>query len=756
MCKNSQFIRFCFVFFSVYLFFSCSTKKEEDPIPTADEVIKLTEKVANAYIENKSDDSYNAMLYSGMFQLSKESHYPKYINRLIEKGEENKWQIPQKGDKPVDYSISQFYLSIFQKPHLGRKELLIPTQKYVRSVIDDTLKTHQWKTIEDLYLQPSVLAKLSQIEKDTTYGYLDYMHAQYQSVYRNLWDNEKQLFKNPPKDKTSHTITPSFLLHTNSRVSAGLAYLISDLPDKWEHKAFYEELFQQIALSLKDTQTHRSDSYFAFGIAWGVNNGLLDQTTYEPILLHAWAQISEGVENGDLQLSESLNKTRPNESSQGIGGFLAAGSEMFRYITEFYPIDKLTSHTTFMEDGGWCWYQDPRVLISNNNLIIAGLSGVSGDARIGIFDLKEQQQDTTIVLAQDIGADDHNVPALYKRPDKRILAVWAKHAKEKKHYSSISKAYDYRQWSAVDTFEHQYKKGPGVTYMNLHYLEDEGKLYNFFRDGTNFNPSFITSSDHGKTWGNRTHFISNDVEGFQRPYAKYLQVDENTIGISYTDAHPRRFGNNLFYVEFKNNKFYTVEGDFIKSLDDGPLSSSSAERIYSGGDTMKKPPINESVPNSAWTTTMAKDENNHPHIGYTLYLNDSDIRFRIASWDGKQWNDREIAYAGKSLYKIESSYSGLLAFDPEDPSSVFISTDVNPSTGEDLGGNHEIYKAKIDPEDNISTIKWEAVTSNSPHRNIRPIVVSEDGYKVLLWLYGPWKTFKNYDANVIGKILKRP
>ena len=32
----------------------------------------------------------------------------------------------------------------------------------------------------------------------------------------------------------------------------------------------------------------------------------------------------------------------------------------------------------------------------------------------------------------------------------------------------------------------------------------------------------------------------------------------------------------------------------------------------------------------------------------------------------------------------------------------------------------------------------------------------EDGYKVLLWLYGPWKTFKNYDANVIGKILEQP
>jgi hypothetical protein len=132
------------------------------------------------------------------------------------------------------------------------------------------------------------------------------------------------------------------------------------------------------------------------------------------------------------------------------------------------------------------------------------------------------------------------------------------------------------------------------------------------------------------------------------------------------------------------------------------------------------------------------------------------LRFRITSWKGHKWNDREIAYAGKCLYKGESSYTGLLTFDPEDPTNVYISTDVNPSTGEDLGGKHEIYSAKIGVNDDISTIEWKALTSNSPHRNIRPIVVADEGYKVLLWLYGPWQSFTNYDSNVVGIILKKP
>jgi hypothetical protein len=758
---------------SAVLCLSCEEKSNSTQIPSADETIKLTENIANTYMESESDTASHPFLYSGMFQLSKESHYPKYINWLIEKGEANQWQIPQEDSTSVDYSISQFYLSIFQKPHLGRKVLMLPTQNHVRSIIDDSLKTHQWETPKDLYLQPSVLAQLSSIQKkDTTFKYLNLMHENYKQVHSDFWDDTQNLFlENSSNSETEKA--KSYSSQQNAAVFAGLALLISELPTDWEHKPFYEDLFKKMAISLKSNSNENgtlplhlqqsnaeerdfnvaATSFTVFGIAWGVSNDLLDKSSFEPWLLKSWNTLTTKIED-----EQGMMNTADDNSAKGFqtGAVLAAGAQMHHFITLFYPIDKATSFTTFMQDGGWCWYQDPRALISNDKLIIAGLSGVSGDARVGVYDLKEQHQDTTLVIAEEIGVDDHNVPALYKRPDNRILAVWAKHAKEKIHYSSLSQSDDYSRWTAIDTFEHKYNKGPGVTYMNLHYIKNQDKLYNFFRDGTNFNPSFITSSDQGETWGNRTHFISNDVEGFQRPYAKYLQVDENTLGISYTDAHPRNYGNSLYYVEFKDNTFYTVEGDVIQSLEKGPLASSSAEKIYAGADTKQKPPINESVPNSAWTTTMAKDKNNHPHIGYTLYLNDDDIRFRIASWDGEQWNDREIAHAGKSLYKIESSYSGLMAFDPEDPTTVFISTDVNPTTGEDLGGNHEIYKATIGPEDDISSIQWEAITSNSPHRNIRPIVVAEDGYKVLVWLYGPWTTFKNYDVNVIGKILEQP
>lgn len=791
-----QFLKFILVFFSVFLFLGF-TVTPPNKIPPANKVLKITEKVANWEMklrlnstkdnnkpstELKANDLHwsNAMLYMGMNQLSEVSHYPKYINWLIETGEKNNWKIDEQKNKIDNYSVSQFYLGINEHQNLKRKELVIPTQTKINALIKKTTKNDwQWKSSEALFLQPIVISKLSKIKKDSTNLYLEYLDIQFQKTFVHLWDKETQLFYRDSTyfDKKEKNGNKQFSRLSNSGVFAGLALLISDLPKDWKKRTFYEDIFKQMAETIKNTQQKEGTwsegllgdkkeyknleiggpSFFVYGIAWGINNGLLDKTSYEPVLLKAWNTISKQVNtNGELNSSNNTEEFKEYTSSFSVGGFLAAGSEMYKYINTFYPTSKITSHTTFMQDGGWCWYQDPRVIISNKKLVIAGLNGQSGDVRLGIYDLKKERLDSILVLDKNIGRDDHNVPALYKRPDQNIVAIWAKHAKEKKHYYSISDTNDYLNWGATNTINYDYQGVMGVTYANLYYLENEKKLYNFYRDGFNFNPSFITSNDYGKTWNKTTHFISNDVKGFQRPYTRFLQKDQNTLGISYTDAHPRNYGNNLYYAEFSNNNFYTVDGKLIKSLTDGPLLSSSAEKLYTGSNIKEKSPIHESVPNSAWTCAMAKDKNNNPHIGYTLYLNDDDHRFKITSWDGKKWNDKEIAYAGKCLYKDESSYTGLLAFDPDDPTNVYISTDVDPATGKDLGGNHEIYFAKIDADDTISNIKWKALTSKSPYRNIRPIVVSEEGYKVLLWLYGPWYSYTNYDSNVIGKILKKP
>ncbi len=444
----------------------------------------------------------------------------------------------------------------------------------------------------------------------------------------------------------------------------------------------------------------------------------------------------------------------------GSGAFLAAGAEMYRYVNKFFEAPKpktdATPEEVFMTNGGWCWYQGPRAIISNGKLVMGGLDGTNGDVNVGVYDLKSETAEGQVTLHAEFQSDDHDAPALYARPDGSVLAMWAKHGQEKTHHYKISQPDNYLKWSEPKQKEYTYNHQAGVTYMNMYYMKDEKLLYNFFRDGVHFNPAFTTSKDHGETWSKETHMIANEVKGRNRPYTMYSQVDPNTVGIVYTDAHPRAYGNSLYYVELRGKKFYTADGSEVWDLKRGPLPTTKGEKIYKGSETKIKPSTCESVPNSAWNCAMVSDKSGNPHIGYTLYWNNDDHRFRLASWSGKAWIDREIAYAGRCLYYWESSYTGLMAIDPTDPTMVYISTDVNPSTGKYLGGKHEIYSAKIGVKDDISTIRWTAVTSNSTYRNIRPIIVANEGYKVLLWLNGPWDTYVSYDSTVRGRILDRP
>ena len=766
-----------------------------EPAHSPAEVKAVMKKVADWQVEHLRDDinrehaSDNRLtawtfgaLYVGMEKWAAMADDDSYYEFLLEIAEENDWDLGPGKYHADDQIVGQLYLDLYRK--YGDPKMMEKTKRRTEWIRDHPSTqpmrlnhyqfTERWTWCDALFMAPPVWAKLSNITGDASFR--NWMFKEYKATYEHLYDPDTRLFFRDEHfiEKRDHD-RKVFWSRGNGWVFGGLTLIIPELPEG-NQRDWFVALYKKMAPAIAKLQTEEGHwamsllaadvyptpetsgtAFFTYGLAWGINNGLLDRETYLPVVMKGWdCLVSHVTKDGLLGYVQPVGAA-PGQAwaykseVYGVGAFLAAGSEVIKLLA---PRAANIEFETFMEDAGWCWYQDPRAIIADEKLIVGGIDGQKGDVKIGIFDLEKNENLGTVILHAGFEADDHNAPALYARPDGRILAVYSKHAHDHFHYYRISEPNNYLEWGEEQTFEHHYEGGWGITYMNLYYMEDEGLLYNFFRDGKTINPSFITSADQGETWGNRTHLITDEL-GWDRPYARYFKVDANTVGISFTDAHPRQYGNNLYYAEFRNGAFYTAAGRKIKELADGPLKPSEAECIYKGSQTKNKPQGFDSVPNSAWCCAMSSDAKGRPVLGYTLFNSDEDHRYRIAFWDGKKWIDREIAYAGTCLYHNESSYTGLISIDPSDPSRVAISTDVDPSTGKSLGGTHEIYAMNANSFSNARTIRWNAVTHDSKMRNIRPIIVEGDGYKVLVWMRGEYKTYTDFDCDVVGVVLNR-
>lgn len=725
---------------------------------------------------------HHGALYAGMNEWRKIADDPKYTNWLRAVGERNQWKLHQRLYHADDHAVGQFYLALYEE--FNQPEMLNPVRNQFDWIIDhpktgtlewDAEDTHahdRWGWCDALFMAPPVWARLAKVTGDSKY--LEFMDKEYRATYDLLWSRKDHLFWRDSsyfsqQEKNGEDI---FWSRGNGWVFGGLALMIPDLPQYWEGRFFYIDLYKKMAKRIKSIQ--RADgawsmgllggtagyptketsgtAFFTFGLAWGINQGLLDRDTYEPTVLRAWQALEGSVNDDGLLGYVQPVGAAPGDSFAeytevyGIGAFLAAGSELYKMLETPTVAEKKNKIITFMHNSGWCWFQDPRAVIHNSKLVIGGVAGNgNGEAAIGVYDLDENRPLGRTVIAENFDHDDHNSPAFYPRPDGRLLTVYARHSTENKHYYRISEDDNYLDWGKEQVKEY----ADPVTYTNLFHLSSEDTLYNFYR-GIQWNPTFALSKNGGRTWSKERHFIQSEVQGYQRPYARYASNSKDTIAVSFTDAHPRQFGNSLYYAEFRDGNFYKADGSFIKNREkDGPLKPSEAEKIFQGGGGSFRS-VELSAYDSAWTSSVVLDNKGYPHIAYTLYLRNQDQRYRLASWNGKQWIDREIAFAGTRLYELESSYTGLVTIDPADPSHVVISTDVNPSTGRALGGKHQIFRAHINDADDRSTIEWQQLTDDPARHNIRPIIVAGDDHHAILWLRGQYNSFTDYYLDAVG------
>ncbi|MEO5804006.1 MAG: BNR-4 repeat-containing protein, partial [Verrucomicrobiota bacterium] len=430
------------------------------------------------------------------------------------------------------------------------------------------------------------------------------------------------------------------------------------------------------------------------------------------------------------------------------------------------PSRAQTNFAVLSNDGAWTWYNDPRALFHNGILYFGYVRGTDGRGVLSAFN--PQTGGTTDLWSSALTQkDDHNNPGLLVKEDGTMLAIYARHGSDRffsYRLSTSTNPVTPADWSAELTMTNT---ANGVTYSNPYQLSAEsGHIYNFMRN-LNFNPTVIMSTNGGTNWSAPQLFIKNGTGGI-RPYVKYSSDYNQRIDFLYTDGHPRDITNSLYHLYYQGGAFYKTDGAFVTNFSDLPILHDAGQRgsiIYQYSDA----PTNDAnvhIPTGrAWCWETAYQTNGNPVCAFTVQRDqvmgtnwfDDRIYYYYARWTGTNWQKRFIAQAGRPLYSSEDDYAGGICVDPQNPSTIYISSnaqnpfDLSNTTNVALRANdrYEIYRGVT--TNGGLTFAWQAVTTNSAVDNLRPYIPRRQiGTPAVIWFRGTYTTFTSYNCEVVG------
>ena len=194
--------------------------------------------------------------------------------------------------------------------------------------------------------------------------YLEFSDIYFKEAYDLLYDNNEKLFfrdlnyvvRNDKRNLLEANGKPIYWSRGNGWVMGGLVRILQELPADYKMRSFYESLFKEMAsrvielqqkdglwrASLLDPESYpggevSGSGFFCYALAWGINNGLLDEELYRPFVERTWKALNQCVSpEGRVGWVQPIGADpRKNFSEDswevyGTGAFLLAGSEIIK------------------------------------------------------------------------------------------------------------------------------------------------------------------------------------------------------------------------------------------------------------------------------------------------------------------------------------------------------------------------------------------------------------------------------------------
>ncbi|WP_395344419.1 glycoside hydrolase family 88/105 protein [Ningiella sp. W23] len=272
-----------------------------------------------------------------------------------------------------DHAIGQTYLWLAQQtnqsaPYLPVKKefdrILATPSKVGLEMEEATPKVwgyespcqDRWCWSDALFMAPRTWLKLSIVTGDPRY--FEFADTEFWATVDYLFSEEYGLFYRDSRyfDSVSDNGKPVFWSRGNGWVFAALPLIIDDLPQNHPSRNRYIELYKKHAAGLQGIQNDNGywpaslldpekvktpevsgTAFITFGLAWGVNKGILKDAKYAQSALSGWRAIEQAVqENGRVNYVQQVGKSPDPVSKEdtqlyGVGAVLLAASEMTKW-----------------------------------------------------------------------------------------------------------------------------------------------------------------------------------------------------------------------------------------------------------------------------------------------------------------------------------------------------------------------------------------------------------------------------------------
>jgi rhamnogalacturonyl hydrolase YesR len=365
--QNTKYIHYTDYFTSIKM--EIVSPKITDPFNTKDikNMMRQTAdwQLANPIRDSKLDWHYGAF-YIGLEALYETVKEDRYLNEMINVGQDNDWGIMNHIFNADRLTITDVYSWLYE---IKKDPAMIKTAKWImdihktRTVKADPAydkndyRFEWWTWCDALFMAPPSFARMYKATGDSSYLKYAIDHWWITSDY--LYSKDDSLFFRDDRffEKKSENGKKVFWCRGDGWVAAGLARMMNIIPKSDPSRIKFENQFKEMAHKLLSLQREHGlwtaslydpeqlpigessgSAFYTFALTWGINNGLLDKKVFEPAVKKAWAALCANVnEWGRLgYVQQVAGDPYPFYEYQwqvyATGAFLLCGKEMITLL----------------------------------------------------------------------------------------------------------------------------------------------------------------------------------------------------------------------------------------------------------------------------------------------------------------------------------------------------------------------------------------------------------------------------------------